>query len=771
MAYATNYFPADGVQTVFDFAFAGVNPGVISGTVPYLYPEDVKAAELYFDVDGNAAALDRIVTITAPNQATIDGLPVAAGRVVKIYRKTEIRFPLVDYRDKQTVSELDLDLANRQAIFIAQETSDAASTNLQLDKFDNYNAGGHRIVNMAPGVDLTDAVNMEQFLHTLRAPAFEGVLNTLPALVDRAMKVLSFDAAGQPVTTFVDGGTAVGLTMDLDNQVDLTKGVSKVARAVVAVADFAELSSIPAPREDALYRVKAYRNGWASEVPFNGPRGGGDMVYRTGAATANGCTIFPAVGGGHFLRIDTVNGTPFMAGAYGDNSHDDTAAIQNACNLFRKVDFGNADFICEKLLLGSELHITGSSANLWDKSLSAEAAQVIIPIDAIQMITIDNVNFRGSALNLTKMCWHIQASPGEGVTPHGGLWWSSFSDITIRDFAGHGIWFDGGPSTGGSAFMLPNQFLVFYNVRIFCGKGAPYNAIHSTGQLGQVVFIQCQFESAQAPVRGTRTTYAVYMIEHANGVGDDGAYSITFDTCTFQNSRGVFVRRSFEILFDNPYFEGCDYGIETASSSRITVNNAVFRNIYNGDGTGFHVKTGSAGRTHIVDISGRGTVEHGVVGGQDVGGETVLSGIIETTVEGITRQTSTATATITLGNHRSNLVNCTGGSVNTIVSKVPAGEVFMIRALTNDITITTGGNITLPPNVTSATFRNGQTLLFASFDLGGTYMLLNTGVADRVPVVGFAAPASYSQANFQTVIDRIDAITVALKAAGIMKTT
>lgn len=162
--YATNFFPADGVQTVFPFAFAGVNPDVASGTVPYLYPADVKAAELFFDIDGNATSLDRIVTISAPNQATIVGAPVAAGRIVKIYRSTEIRFPLVDYRDRQSISELDLDLANRQNVFIAQETADVAASGVVADSHGNYDMQGHRVINMAPAIDPGDAVNLAQVL-------------------------------------------------------------------------------------------------------------------------------------------------------------------------------------------------------------------------------------------------------------------------------------------------------------------------------------------------------------------------------------------------------------------------------------------------------------------------------------------------------------------------------------------------------------------------------------------------------------------------------
>jgi lysophospholipase L1-like esterase len=210
---ATNFFLADGVQTQFDFAFAGVNPDTLSGTVPYLYPEDVRAVELYFDIDGNAAAADRVVTLVAPNRAQIDGAPVAAGRTVKIFRRTENRFPLVDYRDRQSVSEADLDLANRQNIFVAQEALDAAQTKMVQDDHGNFDAGGQRIVNLHNGIDPQDAVAMVQLNKMVRVTDTE--LPALPAVASRAGKLLGFDAFGNPVAVAPADGSAAELAMNL----------------------------------------------------------------------------------------------------------------------------------------------------------------------------------------------------------------------------------------------------------------------------------------------------------------------------------------------------------------------------------------------------------------------------------------------------------------------------------------------------------------------------------------------------------------------------
>lgn len=211
--YSVNVFPTDGIKTWWDFSFAGVNSQENDGTTPYLYPEDVKAVEMYVDAEGNPQVLARAVAIIAPNRAQITGLPIAAGRQVKIFRQTEIRFPLVDYKDRQAVSEADLDLANRQAIFVAQETIDAAQNNMSLDKFDNYDVKGHKIVNLQNGAADGDAVNYGQFSKTIRSS--DVALSPIPDAAMRAGKVLTFDGLGNPQVEFPASGSALDLEQRL----------------------------------------------------------------------------------------------------------------------------------------------------------------------------------------------------------------------------------------------------------------------------------------------------------------------------------------------------------------------------------------------------------------------------------------------------------------------------------------------------------------------------------------------------------------------------
>jgi hypothetical protein len=365
MAYlATNIFLADGVTTAWDFSFTGVNPDSESGTVPYLYPEDVKALELYRDAEGAAQAAVRLVTIDPllPTRANIVGPPIAAGRQVKIYRETEIRFPLVDYRDRQTVSEFDLDLANRQAIFVAQETQDVASNNMVLDKADNYDVVNRRIVNLAPGLDDGDAVNLNQLRHALRVP--EGPVNELPSIVQRVGRLLSFDSAGNPIAVLPASGSAT----DLELRLGLNSGADMVGYDGFAVGkvldDLIESSqtgyiathlpyvpgsplNVPSARhlvdyDGLVYRARVPANfpvtltgTWATDANLLVEVG--DSVLRASIRAASGATLIGTTG---FATLQSnldalmslVALTPASFGAVGDGVADDTAAVQAAVN-------------------------------------------------------------------------------------------------------------------------------------------------------------------------------------------------------------------------------------------------------------------------------------------------------------------------------------------------------------------------------------------------------------------------------------------------------
>lgn len=153
--HAVNLFTADGAQTEWDFQFDGVIPDTRSGTTPYLYAKDVKVQEMYTEADGTTVTIQRDVQLIGPATIRVLGEPVARNRTVRIYRETEVRFPLVDYRDRQVVTEADLDLQARQTLFAVMEVTDVANRALEV-------ARDAEVTSIAGAADAAEALRIAE---------------------------------------------------------------------------------------------------------------------------------------------------------------------------------------------------------------------------------------------------------------------------------------------------------------------------------------------------------------------------------------------------------------------------------------------------------------------------------------------------------------------------------------------------------------------------------------------------------------------------------
>jgi alpha-tubulin suppressor-like RCC1 family protein len=247
--HAVNVFPGDGVKTTWDFQFDGVIPDTRSGTAPYLYPKDVKAQEVYNDENGVQIVIQRDVELLAPATIKVLGTPIPLGRNVRIYRDTEVRYPLVDYRDRQVVTEDDLDLSSRQTLFAVMEVTDRSIEAIELAREANVSAG-------KSSEDSTEALRVaaaaEQkadsaVLASGRAEQVAGqadqkavqALDAAQAAEDHATNVETLAAAAeQKAQDAVDASAAATQTA---NQAKATaEGIEAKADTAIATADRAE---------------------------------------------------------------------------------------------------------------------------------------------------------------------------------------------------------------------------------------------------------------------------------------------------------------------------------------------------------------------------------------------------------------------------------------------------------------------------------------------------------------------------------------------------
>ncbi|QIN95111.1 hypothetical protein A2_00390 [Pseudomonas phage BIM BV-45] len=121
-----NEFPGNGAIMQIEVQFAGNNPDVGSGAVPYFKPEDVKA-QFFTPATDTAPQIveDKPLGYVGPNTfITLE--PVPTGKILRVYRETEDRFSLVNFVALQNVTERDLDALARQTVFLVEEAKDAA---------------------------------------------------------------------------------------------------------------------------------------------------------------------------------------------------------------------------------------------------------------------------------------------------------------------------------------------------------------------------------------------------------------------------------------------------------------------------------------------------------------------------------------------------------------------------------------------------------------------------------------------------------------------
>ncbi|AEX65880.1 putative tail fiber protein [Pseudomonas phage Bf7] len=121
-----NEFPGNGSIMQIEVSFAGNNPDVGSGAVPYFKPADVKAQFFTPATDTTPQIVEvKPLGYVGPNTfITLE--PVPTGKILRVYRETEDRYSLVNFVALQNVTERDLDALARQTVFLVEEAKDAA---------------------------------------------------------------------------------------------------------------------------------------------------------------------------------------------------------------------------------------------------------------------------------------------------------------------------------------------------------------------------------------------------------------------------------------------------------------------------------------------------------------------------------------------------------------------------------------------------------------------------------------------------------------------
>lgn len=181
----------------------GVTP---NRTFPFPYLDRADIAVFVNDVP---------VAFTFLNSAAVSITTTpASGAFIQIKRLTQKGVTPVNFTDGSVLLEKDLDLLATYNLYIAQEASDLADVTLRPDFTGNMSARGLRLINLAPGINPSDAVTRSQFLalaETIASPAVSAT-NAAAAALASANASAGSAAASAGSATDSANSAALGLT-------------------------------------------------------------------------------------------------------------------------------------------------------------------------------------------------------------------------------------------------------------------------------------------------------------------------------------------------------------------------------------------------------------------------------------------------------------------------------------------------------------------------------------------------------------------------------
>ncbi len=158
-----------------------------SVTVPYISKDDIKVS-----VAGEP------VTFSWLNPQTVQlTLAPDVGQIIDIQRETERKNLLVDFQDASTITETQLDLASRQAFYLAQEAFDLTNSTMAVHEDGSYSASNRRISLMGEPDSDDDATTQGW----VRAEFGAGYNAHTERELAEAAKVASQSAAGSSATS------------------------------------------------------------------------------------------------------------------------------------------------------------------------------------------------------------------------------------------------------------------------------------------------------------------------------------------------------------------------------------------------------------------------------------------------------------------------------------------------------------------------------------------------------------------------------------------
>ncbi|MFJ7467868.1 hypothetical protein ACIQWI_04890 [Peribacillus frigoritolerans] len=336
-----------------------------------------------------------------------------------------------------------------------------------------------------------------------------------------------------------------------------------------------------------------------------------------------------------------------------------------------------------------------------------------------QQIVVSDFTLNGGQVNEGQHGLGLIGIPLQKPPYHGGVWYSVFKNLKIRNFKGSQIIIKQGEKEQLADSSLPNQFNLFENVQTYRVAMPDSYCLYVKKQVGQTSFRNCQFD---CPTNGVKTIGTNIYI--------DGGNTIIFDTVTSQNSeKAIEILNNKNTSIKNSWFENIKYAITTNAVTNLVIESVNFSNACSdGAGTGYGVKNlSSSDSISIRSCIFAGDVDWSVWG--DNNSLEIKTSDLQGNVltKGITVQRN-AVEGLKLGNAKLRYLNNVGNTIsNFAVTNSTPNEMVTIKfnGLNKSTILTNKGNISLPFGVNSLTFDHGDCATFMYSTIESKWLLVS----------------------------------------------
>jgi hypothetical protein len=224
MAFSYIDYTGNGSSTSFSVPF-----GYISTSHVYVYLDLVLQSSGYSWANSNTIQFD-----TAP----------ANGVAIHFQRLSSQSTPLVVYQDGSTLTQEQLQTADDQKFYMAQEAIDRANSSVAINEFGVLDAGGLRITNVADPVDDQDAATKDwvstQFTAAVDTTVYAAQA-AASAVAAAASALAASTSASNADTSELNAGTSEANALTYKNAAQVSASAASASES--AASDFADAAA------------------------------------------------------------------------------------------------------------------------------------------------------------------------------------------------------------------------------------------------------------------------------------------------------------------------------------------------------------------------------------------------------------------------------------------------------------------------------------------------------------------------------------------------